>query len=165
MTQGWPLIGPSYTIDGFVEPMVWGASTYTVIRMPEGLVEAARAAGTRRVGGELEGTRVNFALTRAPVIADSFVWAGGSLLRRLSLEAGDPVQGLLAPVDPDFVLVPEDVTAELKVRGCAGTWAALSPPARRRRLVPVESAVKPATRERRIAELIDDLATGIRFDS
>ena len=52
MTQGWPLIGPSYTIDGFVEPMVWGASTYTVIRMPEGLVEAARAAGTRRVGGE-----------------------------------------------------------------------------------------------------------------
>ena len=55
--------------------MRWGASTYTVIRVPDALVDAARAVGTRRVAGALDEVEVNLALTRAPVLPDAFLWA------------------------------------------------------------------------------------------
>lgn len=138
--------------------MNWGKARYTVIAVPAALVEAARACGTRRVSGELEGAPVNLALTTAPVFAGTFVWAGASLLRRLGLEAGDPVTGHLAPVDPDYVLVPPDVEQALASAGLSDTWALISPPARRRRLVPIDAGATSATRARRIHALIESLS-------
>ncbi len=157
MSVEWPALGPAHPVDGFVEPMQWGAARYTVIRVPHELVDAARALGTRRVAGELEGVGVNLALTRAPVFTGTFVWAGASLLRRLRLEVGDPVKGHLAPVDPDEVPVPSDLADSLAVAGLRSAWDALPPAARRRRLVPVDAAVTPATRAGRIQAILDDL--------
>ena len=157
MSPEWPLLGPAVAIDGFVEPMLWGKSTYTVIGVPEELVEACRAAGTRRVAGRLEGIDVNLALTQAPVFAGTFVWAGASLLRRMRLEPGDPVAGHLAPVDPDHVPIAADVEAALEAAGLRDAWDALPASTRRRRLVPVDGAATDAARARRLQALLDDL--------
>jgi hypothetical protein len=160
MRYEWPAVGPACEVDGFIEPMTWGSSTYTVIRIPDALVASARTAGTRRVGGELDGVAVNLALTKAPVIDSTFVWAGASLLRRMRLEVGEPVSGSLAPVDPDYVLVPADLADALDQNGQSDVWDALPPTGRRRRLVPIESAGTEATRARRITSLIEALKGG-----
>lgn len=157
MSYQWPAVGPACEIDGFIEPMMWGSSSYTVVRVPDALVASARTAGTRRVGGQLDGVEVNLALTKAPVIDSTFVWAGASLLRRMRLEVGEPVSGSLAPVDPDFVPVPADLANALVQNGQSDAWDALAPTGRRRRLVPIESAGTEATRARRIMQLIDEL--------
>ncbi|MGQ2914096.1 YdeI/OmpD-associated family protein [Microbacterium aurantiacum] len=100
---------------------------------------------------------MNLALTRAPVIDDTFVWTGASLLRRMQLEAGDPVRGVLAPVDPDHVRLPHDLAEALTARGLVHRWDARTPSARRRMLVPIESAVTDATRRRRIAAALAEI--------
>lgn len=152
-----PYLGPAHRIDAFIEPMTWGRSVYTVIRMPQALVDDARALSTKRVGGELEEVAVNFALTRAPVLPDTFVWAGSSMLRRLRLEAGDPVTGFLAPVDPDHVPVPPDLVDSLAAAGLREEWDSLPPSIRRKRLVPVDAAATAATRARHLEALLDGL--------
>lgn len=157
MSVQWPMLGPAHRVDGFIDPMHWGAATYTVIRVPDALVDAAQSLGTRHVAGELDGVGVNLALTRAPVFAGTFVWAGASLLRRLRLEVGDPVTGHLAPVDPDEVPVPSDLADSLDAAGLRPAWDALPPAARRRRLVPVDAAATPTTRARRIQAILDGL--------
>lgn len=159
MEHAWPLIGPSHTIAAAVEPLAWGRATYSIIRVPPALVRDASVAGTRRVAGTLDGVDVNLALTRAPVLSDTFVWAGASLLRRLRLEVGDPVSGVLAPVDPDHVPLPDDVADALESADALTAWDALTPPQRRKLLVPIESAGSDATRLRRIRECIDRLPT------
>lgn len=156
VSDSWPAVGPAHEFDAFVEPMVWGSATYTVVRVPAALDAAARAAGTRRVEGELDGVPVNLALTRAPVIDDVFVWAGASLLRRLRLEPGDPVHGRLAPVDPDHVPIPSDLAATLS-GDALRRWEELKPADRRRRLVPLDAAATATTRQRRLAALLDSL--------
>lgn len=160
MNYEWPAVGPAFEIDGFIEPMTWGTSTYTVVRMPDALVASARTAGTRRVGGQLDGLPVNLALTTAPVIDSTFVWAGASLLRRMRLEVGEPVLGSLAPVDPDYVPIPADLADALFQNGQRDAWDALAATGRRRRLVPIESAATEVTRTRRIASLLDALESG-----
>ncbi|KUG54348.1 hypothetical protein AVL62_03780 [Serinicoccus chungangensis] len=58
------------------EELVWGGTTYTVVRLPAALAEQADAEGTRRVGGTMDGVEVNLGLNRAPVPEDAFVYAG-----------------------------------------------------------------------------------------
>lgn len=157
MSRSWPLWGDPHEVTGFIEPMVWGRSRYTVLRVPGPLVDAAEAAGTRRVAGRLEEVEVNLALTRAPVIDDTFVWTGSSLLRRLLLEVGDPVAGWLAPVDPEVVPVPDDLAEALAAAGLRERWDLQSPTARRRQLVPIDGAATAQTRARRIEALLRDL--------
>lgn len=149
--------GPPHPIDGVIEPLLWGRSRYSILRIPSALVRAASDVGTRRVSGRLDGVEVNLALTRAPVIDDTFVWTGASLLRRMRLEVGDPVHGALVPVDPDHVPLPRDVAAALSERGTRGRWDARPPSERRRMLVPIESAGTDTTRRRRIVALLDEV--------
>lgn len=150
-------LGPAHRIDAFVEPMTWGRATYTVIRMPQLLVDDARALGTTRVGGDLEGVPVNVALTRAPVLPEVFVWAGSSLLRRLRLEVGDPVSGFLAPVDPSHVLLPPDLVDALGAEGLRDAWNSLTPSTRPKRLVAVDATATATSRASRIRALLDAL--------
>ncbi|MFD6415924.1 YdeI/OmpD-associated family protein [Streptomyces sp. NPDC060194] len=157
MGFSWPFLAEPHPIESLIEPMEWGRAHYTVVRMPQSLVDAAREAGTRRVAGRLEDVEVNCALTSAPVLSDTFVWAGAGLLRRLRLEAGDPVTGHLAPVDPDHVPVPSDLAEALSRRSLLDIWESLPPATRRRRLAAVETASAPATRLRRITALLDAL--------
>jgi hypothetical protein len=149
-----------HEFDALVEPLHWGRSRYTIVRLPTGLVVQARAQGTHRLRGEIEGTRVNLAVTRAPVVDDAFVYVGAALLRRIGVGVGEPVTCRLAPADPDAVDLPDDVEEALQAAGLLGAWEQLRPAVRRRRLVPVDAVVTPAARARRISELLDGLSRG-----
>ncbi len=99
----------AHEFDALVEPVHWGRSRYTVIRLPAALVADAERQGTRRVAGDIDGTAVNLAVTTAPVVDGPFVYAGASVLRRIGVRAGDPVTCRLAPADPDDVPLADDV--------------------------------------------------------
>ena len=155
-----PTAGPTqnavmHEFDALVEPVHWGRSRYTVIRLPAELVEDAERRGTRRVAGDLDGIAVNLAVTTAPVVDGPFVYAGASLLRRIGVRAGSPVTCRLAPVDPDDVPLADDVQEALVAANLLGRWETLTPPSRRRRLYAVDSAVSATTRAKRIGELVD----------
>jgi hypothetical protein len=145
------------TFDAVVEPLAWGRSQYSIVRLPAALVTAAAALDTRRVAGRIENIEVNLAITRAPVVDEAFVWAGKSLLRRLNVAVGDPVRAQLHPIDEDEVLVPADVIEALQPNNNWAQWNLLTPAARRKMLYRVESAASPKTRARRVEELIRTL--------
>jgi hypothetical protein len=147
----------AHEFDALIEPLHWGRSRYTIVRLPAGLVADARAQGTHRLRGEIEGVPVNLAVTKAPVVDDAFVYVGAALLRRVGAGAGQPVTCRLAPADPDAVDLPEDVEEALAAAGLLGVWEQLRPAARRRRLRPVDGVATPAARARRIRELLDGL--------
>ncbi|VXC28563.1 YdeI/OmpD-associated family protein [Nocardioides sp. AX2bis] len=144
--------------DTLVEPLPWGRNVYTVLRLDELLVDAATAAGTRRLKGDIEGVAVNVGLNRADVLPEAFMYAGKALQRRLGVTPGDVVRCRLRPADPDHVPVPDDVRAALEAAGRLGAFEQRSPPDRRRLLQPVEDAARPETRVRRVAALVRDLA-------
>ncbi|MGL5849244.1 MAG: YdeI/OmpD-associated family protein [Phycicoccus sp.] len=143
---------------GVVEPVRWGHATYTVLRVPPGLADDTRARGTRRVAGTIEGEPVNLAVNRVAELGEPFLYAGASLLRRIRVEPGEPVDCVLAPEDPDAVHVPPDVQRAIDEAGGRARWASLTAADRRRRVYTVESARTAATRERRLARLV----TGLR---
>ena len=152
------LLGEPHVFDAVLEPLESGRSTYVVLRLPAAVVDAVAAAGTRRVAGTVDHVEVNLAVTRADVIDDAFLWAGAVLRRRLGGAApGDVVTCRLAPVDPDHVPVPRDVRDAVVAAGVEPALAALRPAELRQRLVPVEDAVRPATRARRVADLVASL--------
>jgi hypothetical protein len=143
-----------------VEPMPWGRNVYTVVKVPDELATAARRESTRRVEGSIAGCEVNVGLNRADVVPESFIYVGRGLQQRLGVHAGDLVECVLAPADPDEVLVPDDVRDALEAAGKRDLFESRPAPERRRLLVPVEGAARPATRERRIAALVASLPDG-----
>lgn len=152
MTDGW------VTFDAPLEVLQWGRSAYPVVRVPAQLDAACRAERTRRVEGRVEDVEVNLGLNRADVVDDAFLYAGPWLQRRLGEGPGAVVRCRLRPVDPDVVPVPDDVRAALQEAGRLAAFEARRPAERRQLLHAVETAVQEATRRRRIARLVDDLA-------
>jgi hypothetical protein len=143
--------------DGVIELMPWGRNVYTILRV-EGRLEAkARAAGTRRVEGTIEGVTVNAGLNRADVIPEAFIYVGKSLKRRHGSRAGDVVRCRLRPVDPDEVPLADDVHRALADGGRLTGFERRTPAERRRLLQPIEEAVKAETRQRRILALLSSL--------
>lgn len=144
-----------HEFEATVEAVRWGRSTYTLLRVPAALVDAAAGAGTRRVAGTVEDVPVNLALQHVTDLGDPFVYAGAALLRRARAEVGEPVRCVLAPADPDEVPVPPDVEEALRRAGLLATWESRRPAVRRRLLQPVESAVREQTRATRVEQLLD----------
>lgn len=143
--------------DAPVEPLVWGRSTYTIVRVHPDLVAAARAVGTGRVAGWVEDTPVNVGLNRADVIPESFLYCGPALQRQAGVRAGDVVRLRLRPVDPDLVPVPDDVAGALADAGVLAAFESRRPAQRRQLLMPIHDAARPQTRARRIEALIASL--------
>lgn len=86
------MTGDEQRLTSRVDTVQRGRSRYTVIRVPEELAAAARAAGTRRVAGVIDDVAVNAAINRAPVVDGPFLWAGATLLRRPRAEPGEPAR-------------------------------------------------------------------------
>jgi hypothetical protein len=147
---------PDYvTFEGRVEPMEWGRATYTILRLPPEVVQAL--GQTKRVEGEINDHPVNLALTRAPVLPDVFLWAGQSLLDRVGIAPGEPLEVRLRPAADDVVDVPDDLALALRAADATAAWDALTPGKQRGLLYPVNSAKTAPTRERRIIALIASL--------
>ena len=145
------------SFEGRIEPLVWGDTTYTILRLPADISDPLEAAGAKRVEGEINDHPVNLALTRAPPVDGVFLWAGQSLLDRLGVQPGEGLDVRLRPADPDVVEVPEDVAAAIRASGRQAAWDALTPGKRRGLLYQVSTAKTAPTRAKRIAALVAGL--------
>jgi len=144
------------TFEGAVEPMEWGASVYTVLRIPTEVLDAL--GPTKRVEGEINDHPVNFALNKAPVIDGVFVWTGKSVLKNIGIEPGERIEIRLRPASDDAVDVPPDVINALRSAGQTEAWDALTPGKKRGLLHQVNSAKRAETRIKRIAKLLQEVA-------
>lgn len=141
--------------EAVIEPMVWGNATYTVVRLPEAVLD--RIGPTKRVEGEFADHPVNLAIARAPVIDGAFLWAGRSLIERIGVAPGERFEARLRAVASDVVEVPADVTRALRSAGVTEAWEALTPGQKRRALYQIESAKRADTRARRLSSLCASL--------
>lgn len=146
-----------YCFEAAIEPMAWGKSTYTILRLPGDVAEALKAEGAKRVEGEIGDHPVNLAMTTAPVIEGVFLWTGQSLLEAAGVSPGQRLEIRLRKADPDQVETPDDVAAGLRAAGKSADWDALSAGKKRGMLYHVTSAKRADTRTRRIAKLIAEL--------
>jgi hypothetical protein len=144
--------------EGRVEPMVWGRSTYTILRLPPEVSAALTERGARRVEGEINDHSVNLALSRAPVVEGVFLWAGSALLDRIGIAPGEPLDIRLRPAPNDRVDLSDDVSVALRAAGVMAGWQALTPGRRRGLLYPIDSAKTAPTRDKRIAALVAGLS-------
>lgn len=64
--------------------------------------------------------------------------------------------------DVDALIDPDDLTTALKSAGCHDFWAALPRSIRRGALEWIKTAKTPATRAKRIADVLDSAAQGLR---
>ncbi|MGI1664077.1 YdeI/OmpD-associated family protein [Palleronia sp. KMU-117] len=146
------------TFEGVIEPVLWGETTYTILRLPREVAEALEATGARRVEGEFGEHPVNLALTRAEPTGDGvFLWAGKSLLAATGLEPGDVFEVRLRPAPEDAVDTPDDVAHALQSAGRTADWEALTPGKRRGLLYKIATAKTETTRHKRIAQMLADL--------
>jgi hypothetical protein len=143
--------------EGRVEPLDWGRATYTILRLPEEIAAALIAQGAKRVEGEINDRPVNLALSRAPVVEGVFLWTGQSLLDRLEIAPGEPLEIRLRPAPADEVETPDDVLLALRQGGAAEAWEALTPGKRRGLLYKIDTAKTAPTRLKRIAALVAEL--------
>lgn len=141
--------------EGAVEPVIWGKATYTILRLPDEAVAALGAAG--RVEGEINEHLVNLALSRAPAVEGVFLWAGASLLDRLGIVPGEPLEVRLRPAPDDQVDTPEDVAAALRAAGVMAVWEGLRAGKRRGILYQIGTAKTAPTRAKRIEAMIQSL--------
>ncbi len=145
------------TFEGRVVPMEWGDSTYTVLPLPDDIANQFRAQGAKRVEGEINDHPVNLALTKAPVIDQTFLWAGKSLLQDCDIEPGELIDVRLRKADPAYVETPEDVMLAIRQNDASDLWAALTPGKQRGHLHQINTAKRADTRAKRIAKLLIDL--------
>ena len=145
-----------HVFEGQVVPMEWGKSVYTVLPLPDDVATALKADGARRVEGEINDHPVNLALTKAPVIAQVFLWAGKSLLDEIGIAPGEPLDVRLRKAD-DKVDTPEDVMLALRQADATATWEALTPGKKRGLLHQINIAKRAETRAKRIAKLVADI--------
>ena len=143
--------------DGRIETLAWGASTYTILRLPDEVAARLAAEGAKRVEGEINEFPVNLAPTKAPVIEATFLWTGKSLLDRIGLAPGDAVEVRLRKAPDDEVDTPDDLSFALRAAGASHLWEALTPGRRRGMIYQIGTAKTQATRDRRIAKLIGEL--------
>jgi hypothetical protein len=143
------------TFEARVEPMTFNRATYTILRLPPDV--RAMLGTCRRVEGEIAEHPVNLALSHAPVVEGAFLWTGASLLDRIGIVPGEPVDVRLRPAPNDRVDLDPDVEAALRDGGVLGSWEALTPGKRRGFLYRIATAKTDPTRRKRIERLIADL--------
>ena len=141
--------------EGVVEPLPWGRAIYTILRLPDEVVAAL--GGARRVEGEINEHWVNLALSRAPVVDGVFLWAGSSLLDRLAIEPGEPLEVRLRPASADDVDTPDDVALALRAADLTTVWDGLTAGKRRGMLYQIGTAKTAPTRAKRIDTMIQGL--------
>ncbi|MEM8729226.1 MAG: YdeI/OmpD-associated family protein [Pseudomonadota bacterium] len=142
---------------GRVVAMEWGDSVFTVLPIPDDVMEVLARDGARRVDIELNECPLNLALTRAPAIDQVFVYTGKSVLKEVGLDPGKEVEVRLRKADPDAVDVPADVTLAIQAAELTGSWAALTPGKQRGLVHHIAIAKRAGTRAKRIERLLNTL--------
>ncbi len=146
-----------YSFSGRIVPLEWGDSVYTVLPLPDDISGELAKEGARRVEIELNDHPLNLALTKAPVISQTFVYTGKSVLQQTGIAPGDEIEVRLRRADPNAVDVPSDIASAIRSADLSGEWGALTPGKKRGLLHQVSTAKRADTRARRIAQLIKTL--------
>jgi hypothetical protein len=149
------------TFEGRIEPLVWGNSTYTILRLPPHIADDLAKGGTKRVEGELAEHPINLALSRGAGVEGVFLWAGQSLLDRTGLLVGRIVEVRLRPAPDDLVDTPEDVLTALHQGDALAQWGCLTPGKQRGMIYKIITAKTDGTRAKRIAALVSSLLATI----
>ena len=123
--------------------------------MPENAVQGLGKC--RRVEGESAEHPVNLALSRAPVVEGSLLWAGQSLLDRIGINPGEPVEVRPRPAPDTSADLDPDVKTALRSGGVLQQWAKMTPGKRRGLLYQIATARTDKTRTARIAKLVATL--------
>ena len=151
----------SVTFEGQIEALQWGDKVYTVLRLPSWVMDAL--GQPKRVAGDLNNYPINLAPARAPesVIADPFLWTGKDLLKAADIAPGDVFDVSLQAEDPNFVDLPSDVVAAVRMADAQAAWNGLTSGRKRGLLHPITTAkrpqTRPLTRAARIEKLIESL--------
>ena len=75
--------------EGRVAPMVWGKSTYTILPIPPDVIDQLALGGGKRVELEITDQSFELALTKAPVLAETFVYTGKRILTATAVTPGN----------------------------------------------------------------------------
>ena len=143
--------------DGRIIPTHWGDSVFTILPLPDEVATELKSQGAKRVEIELSDHPYNCALTKAPVIDQTFVYTGKRILAETGIEPGEEIFVRVRKADADMVEVPSDVQAAILQHGVIETWDKITPGRKRGMLHQVTSAKRPDTRAKRIEKLIASL--------
>lgn len=139
--------------------------TYTVVflepALDHELFSAARyrrfiRANRARFVGEIEDIPVELAWQPSPG-RGHYAMISPAVCKQLGVRIGSEVTIRFELVDPDHVVVPDDVARALRAPRMAARWKALTPGQQRALLAVVTSARSDATREKRIGNLFEPL--------
>ena len=146
------------TFDATVEPLEWGKSVYTILRLPDWVAEDLTNCKAKRVEGEINEYPVNLALTKAPPVSGLFLYTGKDLMTKANITPGDRFEVRLRPADPNRVDLPTDVQNALRSSGKTEIWNTLPPGKRRGLLHTIATAKRPETRAKRVGALMAQLS-------
>ncbi len=113
-------------------------------------------ANRARFVGEVEDLPVELAWQPSPG-RGHYAMISPAVCKQLGLRIGSEVTVRFELVDPDLVVVPDDVARVLRAPRMARRWKALTPGQQRALLAIVASARTVATREKRIGDLFEPL--------
>ena len=99
--------------EGRVAPMVWGKSTYTILPIPPDVIDQLALGGGKRVELEINDQSFELALTKAPVLAETFVYTGKRILTATAVTPGELLSLRIRGSDPNKVDLSDDVRAML----------------------------------------------------
>ena len=139
--------------EGRVAPMVWGKNTYTILPIPPDVIDQLALGGGKRVELEINDQSFELSLTKAPVLAETFVYTGKRILTATAVTPGELLSLRIRGSDPNKVDLSDDVRAMLIAGEVLAAWEALSPGKRRGLLHPIQTAKRPETRRARIQHL------------
>ncbi len=138
-----------------------GTLYYTVVRLPQSLTPHLPfdRYPRLRIEGEIDGFSIEGALM--PADGGHYLMTPRKLLKRLRKEIGEEVVVRFGVADQDAVHVPPELADALgDAPDLAEVWAAWTPGKRRGYAHRVASAKAPATKAKRVAEILDVLAEG-----
>ena len=147
--------------NGQIETMTWGEKVYTVLQIPEDVLQKISHVSSNRVDVEIREFSYNLALTKAPVFDGIFLYFGKEKLNETHLSIGESADFRLRASDPNVVEIPVELKEALRRNDAEKFWNELSPGMRRTQLQPILKAKQATTRDRRIQALIRSLCQPI----
>lgn len=138
-----------------------GTYRYTVVFLDPALHGALPTGKARPVRVDGEVSEVGFEGAFQPVSGRWYLMLSKKLLREGEMKLGDTVEVRFRLVDPDTVDVPLELQQALRSRAALRkAWQALTPGQQRGFCHHLTSAKRPATRQKRLAEILDAVEAG-----
>lgn len=153
-------MGFEFEFVGRIRTRGTGMGNYTVLCLPEQLASQPPFAGQARVRVQGEIEEIPFSAAWQSGEGGKFLYIPKRVLKERQLAIGDWVSVRFDIDDPDRVEEPLELTVALaQDKRLQAVWQQLTPGKRRGLAYRISSARQPATRQRRVEELLQQLRT------